>query len=170
VKTSGRNYNTSRISSTYVSDHLVAMIAGRFLPDAVEHEELQRLGRNFGTMPRIQASSWRSIVMPSGKWRWRFASGGIALRDPDNRSFIVKYPQLGFSYNDIERGVWKRTLSITPEHAKQAIAIIEREHDRGSAKIRKKGRERVPMEVASKRGMVQRNRGRGRRSHHNPVR
>jgi hypothetical protein len=67
----------------------------------------------------------RSIVLDGKTYRYTIGGSFVRITNPDGKSRAFDYPEVtGLNWEAVERGQWKRTLSITPSDIEKFI----REH------------------------------------------
>lgn len=65
--------------------------------------------------------SWRTIVVDGLPFRWRYGKS-VQIRDKDGKGYRPFLTEVtGWSWNDIERGHWKRYFSLRPEQVANYI-------------------------------------------------
>ena len=71
------------------------------------------------------ASSERNLHIGDEVWSWRVGRTHVVIRNPERKSFIVDFSKLtGMSWQDVERGLWKNWLHITPQMVKDHIVAF----------------------------------------------
>lgn len=63
-------------------------------------------------------SGYRKITVDGQVYRYKVGRGAVKV---DGMPHVDFSRLTGWSWNDIERGTWKRYFSITPRHVRQFI-------------------------------------------------
>jgi len=57
----------------------------------------------------------RKIVVNGKTFQYRIGKESVVFRNTHKKSFFADFSEItGWSWNDIERGMWKKYFSITP--------------------------------------------------------
>jgi len=66
--------------------------------------------------------SFRRLVINDQEYRYRIGSGGVRIVTPDGKNISVDMSTFsGWTWNDIERGYWKRYFKVTPKDVRNWI-------------------------------------------------